>query len=296
MRITTALLLFFTVSLEAKEIALTFDDAPAVSTEYFSSLARTKTLIKSLSELNVPPVMIFANPCRGETEEAAIQQLELYRSAGHLVANHTCSHPRLNDVGFDTFTKDTLKADQLLTDLQVGQKFFRFPYLNEGQLELRNQMRVWLKQNGYRHGMVSLDNDDYLVSFKMNEARKLGRKIDYQKIQSIFLDHILGAVEFYDNLAVKTLGSSPKHVLLLHERDATVMFIAPLVNELRKRGWNIISAADAFTDPLYSEEPQNTYANNGIVAQVHFEKTGSKLGFFDFENLEGALNSALNLE
>jgi peptidoglycan-N-acetylglucosamine deacetylase len=288
-------ILFLAHSVHAKEIAFSFDDAPAASTAHFTSEARTKKLIKSLKDLKVPSVMVFANPCLKGDQKAGLQQLKLYRSAGHLLANHTCSHPRFDDVGFEHFVQDTVKADQLLSKLFVGQKFFRYPFLNEGKAELRDRFRSWLKKNGYRNGFVSIDNDDYLVSSKINQAKEQGRKIDYEKVQSIFLDHILGAVEFYDSLAIKTLGYSPKHVLLLHERDATVMFIKPLVKELRKRGWKIISAADAFTDPLYLEEPRNTYANNGIIAQVDFERTGKKAGFWDFEKLEASLNTVLNI-
>jgi hypothetical protein len=61
------------------------------------------------------------------------------------------------------------------------------------------------------------------------------------------------------------------------------------------RGWKIISAAEAFTDPLYFEEPRNTYANNGIIAPVDFEITGKKAGFWDFENLEVSPNTILKL-
>lgn len=289
------LLLLLPFVVQAKEIALSFDDIPAESTQHFDSEERTKVLIAALREMSVPPTMIFANPCK-VSEAVARERLNLYKSAGHLIANHTCSHPRLDDVGFDSFSQDALKGDHLLSDLFVGQKFFRFPFLNEGKLPLRDQMRVWLKANGYRNGMVSVDNDDYLISSKINEAKQQGLKIDYDKVQKIFLEHLMGAVEFYDSLAIQTLGYSPKHIVLLHERDATVMFIKPFVKELRKQGWKIISAADAFLDPLYFHSPQNTYANNGIVAQLHYEKSGNKAGYFVFDSLKAKLDKTLNLK
>ncbi len=70
-------------------------------------------------------------------------------------------------------------------------------------------------------------------------------------MQKLFLEHLIGALNFYDDLAIKTLGYSPKHVMLLHEVDATVMFIDALVKELRSRGWKIISAEDAYNDKMY---------------------------------------------
>ncbi len=60
----------------AKEIALTFDDAPVVSSKHFESSARTDEMIKKLKILNVPEVMIFANPCKDLTN--SIVQLKKY--------------------------------------------------------------------------------------------------------------------------------------------------------------------------------------------------------------------------
>lgn len=286
-------ILIFSLNSFAKEIALTFDDAPVSSSQHFESSARTDELIKKLKILKVPEVMIFANPCK---EKNSISQLKKYVDAGHLIANHTCSHPRLDDVGFSVYSKDAEKADWLLSSLLSGQRFFRFPFLNESKDEkLRDQMRDWLKANNYRSGMVSVDNDDYIFSWAINKAKDNKKKIDYKKVEQLFLDHLLGAVDFYDDLAVKNLGHSPKHVILLHEVDATVMFIDSLVNELRKKGWKIISAKEAYQDKLYLEKPKNTYGNNGIVAQVAFEITGEKNGYNHFDEIKAKLTKILGL-
>lgn len=291
-----SLLLFIYTANASKELALTFDDAPVHSSLHFETNERTRLLIKKLKALNVPPVIIFANPCKQENKTALIQQLKRYRDAGHFIGNHTCSHPRLDDVGFEKYSDDTLKADTILTPLFSGQKFFRYPFLNESKDEtLRNQMRDWLAQHDYRHGMVSLDNDDYLFSSKINEAKKQKKKIDYKKVEALFLEHVVGAAEFYNNLAVKTLGRSPKHVMLLHENDATVLFLESLVETLRKNGWTLISAIDAYRDPIYREKPKNTYANNGIIPQLAFEKTGERVWFPGFEELNQELDRILKL-
>lgn len=289
--------LLISLSAKAKEIALTFDDTPMPTTQHFDTFARTDALIKSLKSLNVPPVMIFANPCKREDLSSVMSQLKKHRNAGNFIGSHTCSHPRLDDVGYAEYVKDTKKADDFLSPLFVGQKFFRFPYLNEGKDEkIRDQVRKWLKENHYRNGMVSVDNDDYIFSFKINQAKEKGKKIDYKKVQKLFIQHLIGAVNFYDDLAVKTVGYSPKHIILLHEMDATVMFIRPLVEELRRQGWKIISAEEAYKDKIYQEEPKNTYANNGIVAQLAMEKTGERIGYNHFDTIKAELNKLLGLE
>jgi hypothetical protein len=183
-----------------------------------------------------------------------------------------------------------------MSSLMGAQKFFRYPYLNEGKDEkLRNQMRDWLQANKYRNGYVSIDNDDYIFSFVINQAKEKGKKIDYKKVEDLFLKHITGAAAYYDDLAIKTIGRSPKHVILLHEMDATVMFIKPLVKELRRQGWTIISAEEAYKDKMYLESPKNTYANNGFIAQLANEKTGGNIGYKVFDEIKAELKKITGL-
>lgn len=294
----TLLILFTTTIASAKEIALTFDDAPVSSTVYFETHERTNELIKKLKALNVPPVIIFANPCKRDDANSIIEQLKAYTTAGHIIGNHTCSHPRFDKVSFDAYVEDILKADKILSSLYSVQKYFRYPFLNEGTDEsVRNQMRDWLSRNNYRNGLVSIDNDDTIVTDRIIKAKEQGKKIDHKKVEKLFLKHILSAAEFYEKLAVKNLGYSPKHVLLLHEIDGTVLYIDSLVKELRKNGWKIISAKEAYEDPLYLKNPKNTYAGNGIIAQMVYEKSGQKpkIGYYKWDELEKDLDKLLGL-
>lgn len=291
------LALFLATSpLAAKEVAFTFDDVPFPSTLHYESNQRTEELIRKLVSLELPPSLIFANPCNGSNESSALKQLGKYRDAGHLIGNHTCDHPRFDQVGFAAFSENARRADTLLADLFEGQKFFRFPFLNEGsKTDGRNQMREWLKQNNYRNGMVSADNEDQFFSAQVNLAKKLGKKIDYSKVKQLFIDHILSSLECDDQLAINTLGRSPKHVMLLHERDMTVMFFEELTSEIKKRGWRIIDVTEAYQDPMYLEQPENTFSGYGIVSQLAYEKTGVKTVCYDFGKLKSELNAALGL-
>jgi len=284
---------------QAKEIALTFDDAPMSSSSHFSSEERTETLIKKLREAKAPAAMVFANPCKRDDYKSLLAQLRKYRDAGHLIGNHTCNHPRFDKVGFKDFSEDAKKADELLQPLFLNQKYFRFPFLNEGkQPAARDQMRTWLEENNYRNGYVSVDNDDTELTAKLNEAKKLGKKIDYPAAEKLFVKHILTAANFYDDVATKLIGRSPKHVLLLHEIDGTVLYIDAVIRELRKDGWTIISADEAYKDPIYSEKPKNTDSGNGLIAQMYFEKHGASLvkGYYDWGQMTADLDRILGLE
>ena len=259
------LIFSLSISLHAKEIAFSFDDAPVSSSYHYETNERSHALIHKLKALNINQAIVFANPCKRKNIKSVIAQLKSYVDDGHLIGNHTCSHIRLDDVGFNRFTLDSNKGDLLLSPLFQGQKFFRFPFLNEGtDLALRDKVRSWLNSHQYKNGFVSIDTDDYIFSFKINQAKAKRKKIDYNKVKSLFVNHVIGAANFYDDLAIKTIGYSPKHVILLHEMDATVLFIDSLVNELKKQGWKVIGISEAYQDKLYNEHPLNLYAKKII--------------------------------
>lgn len=291
------LLLFFTISAQAKEIALTFDDAPGDATLHFQPKDRTNRLLAELKKANVPPVIIFANPCNGDGPALNQVQLKKFKNAGHIIGNHTCTHPRFDEVDLEKFIADTARAEALLGSLMSSQKYFRYPFFNEGKdVEARDKFRVWLNSHAYQNVSSSLENEDTLFSNRINEAKKQNKKIDYDKVKELFLKHIVDGVEFYDRLAVETLGRSPKHIILLHDKDATVLFIADLIKELRKRGWTLIDAAEAAKDPLYLMQPKNVMSTYGILAQVAYEKNGAFEPYYNFTQMKKELNAVLGLE
>ena len=296
MKFIIALLLIVSVA-HSKQIALTFDDAPGDTTLHFNPEQRTDELIRKLKVLKVPPVLIFANPCNGNGATSNFAQLKKFKEAGHIIGNHTCTHPRFDDVGPDKFIADTVKAEVILGDLMPKPKYFRYPFFNEGKsVAARDQFITWLEKNEYQNVSSSLENEDPTFSGRINEAKRQNKKIDYEKIKVLFLKHIIDGVEFYDKLAIDTLGRSPKHIILLHDKDATVLFIEDFVHELKNRGWTFISASEAAKDPLYSMKPKNVVSSYGILAQVAYEKNGSFKPYYDFDKLQRDLNSALGLK
>lgn len=50
-----------------------------------------------------------------------------------------------------------------------------------------------MKQNHYRNEMISVDHDDYIFSFKINQAKRLRKKIYYAKVKSLLLNHLMEA-------------------------------------------------------------------------------------------------------
>src|SRR5690606_8524944 len=99
-----------------------------------------------------------------------------------------------------------------------------------------------------------------------------GRALDYSQASRFYVETLYQAIDFYDQLAVKAIGRSPKHILLLHENDAAALFIGDLVNFLRKNGWTIISPQEDYQNPIAAEFPAVHCQHQGRKAAIAHAK------------------------
>ena len=264
----------------AQEIALTFDDAPTGHSEFQSGAARTTELIKKLREVNVSQVAFFVVTSR--VDSMGKLRLKRYAEAGHIIANHTHSHARIDRIGIDNYIDDIFKADAILRSLPGFKPWLRFPYLDEGRtLAHRDALRKALTENGYFNGYVTVDNYDWYLNRLFRTAVAEKKEINWDKLRSLYIDHLWKSIQFYDRLARETLGRSPKHVLLLHENDLAALFITDLVQFIRGKGWTIISPVEAYRDPIATAIPNVLLNNQGRVAALAREK-----GYSDRLSLE----------
>ncbi|MEM9183127.1 MAG: polysaccharide deacetylase family protein [Pseudomonadota bacterium] len=251
-----------------REIALTFDDAPRPDGVMFTGSERTRELIKALREANVTGAMFFANSDKLD-KPAAVVRLRQYAEAGHDIANHSHSHPSANRVTPEVFLADVAEAHQVLSRLPSYVPLFRYPYLHEGRpRERRDAIVEGLKELGLSNGYVTIDNYDWYLEALLGEQRRLGITFDRDAWREVYLSVLMQGIEFYDRIAVETLGRSPRHVLLLHENDLAALFIGDLVKALREAGWRIIPAMQAYEDPIAAEQPDTLFLGQGRVAAL----------------------------
>jgi hypothetical protein len=122
-------------------------------------------------------------------------------------------------------------------------------------------------QNGY----VTIDTYDWSLDRLVQKAKAAGVQFNIDDLRDLYVDVIVTSTEFYDAMARKTLGRSPHHVLLLHENDLAALFVGDLVRELKKRGFRIIPATEAFRDPIAAREPDTLYLGQGRIAALAHE-------------------------
>lgn len=270
MRLIAALLVaaIWAGGAEARDLALSFDDAPRPGSAIFSGSERQARLIAGLRRAGVEQAAFFANT-RDRLDGAGRARIYAYGIAGHVIANHSASHPHLRDLSAEAFLDDVQEADTALNIFPGFRPWFRFPYLDEGDTAAkRDAVREGLERLGYAQGYVTIDTYDWYIDQLANNAAQRGEMLNMEELKSLYLEAIVASADFYDDLAVAHLGRSPRHVLLLHENDLAALFITDLVAALRNDGWIIVSADVAYADPIAQTMPDTMFLNQGRVAAL----------------------------
>jgi len=255
----------------AGEISLSFDDAPRKSS-YFSGSMRSKKLAAGLAKANIARVAFFINTKKMNSE--GLDRVRYYSSKGHLLGNHSHSHPDLNKVDLYDYIKDIRKAHELLKPIKGFGHWFRFPYLREGNtIEKRDRVREDLARLGYQNAYVTVNNYDWYMDILFQKAINAGKKINFDNLKKVYIKVLVESVKFYDNMAKSVLKRSPRHILLLHENDLAAMFISELADALRKIRWNIVSPEKSYKDDISTYKTSNLFNfNPGRIGEIAKDK------------------------
>ena len=254
-----------------KRIALTFDDVPRFPGATYTPAERTVALIAALERAGVEQAAFFVTTANLDQPFGAggEDRITAYVAAGHVIANHSHTHRHLREMAPADYVADLDRAADWLRGRPGLRPWYRYPYLDEGEdVVRRDALRAALRERGLINGYVTVDLWDWWFDDRVNEAAAQGQAIDRDALRDIFVRSIVEASNFADALAVRTLGRSPAHVLLLHESDTTTQYIDEAVAALRADGWEIVTADEAFADPIAAIEPDTLMLGGGRIAAI----------------------------
>ena len=250
---------------ETPEIAITMDDfnffgaSPAVAEQ------RNRTLLGALrahKDLKIAAFICGKN-IDSEMGKTLVRQ---WGDAGHLICNHTYSHWFYPNRTFEEFAQDTLRVEPLIKDMPGFTRRFRFPALKEGDtLERRDKMRAFLKAHGYSMGYVTVDASDWYIDQRLRARLAQNPQSDVSGYKQYYLDHLFDRATFYDGLSRKVLGRSVRHTLLIHHSVLNELFLADVLDMFTSKGWKLIDAERAFSDPVFSAMPNILPAGESII-------------------------------
>lgn len=246
------------------EISITMDDVnwPAIP-EPFAARAN-RTLLDALASAKIRAALFAVGKNVDNQTGRAI--LGSWMEAGHSVGSHTYSHRSYHTMPFADFSADAAHGEEMVKPYSRGPGLFRFPALKEGDTALkRDQMRGFLRDRGLRNGQVTVDASDWYYDQRLRERLAREPGFDVARFRQPYLDHLFDRATYYDGLARKVLGRSPKHTLLVHYNLINVLFLGDAMELFRRKGWRWISASDAFQDPVFSREPETVPAGESLI-------------------------------
>jgi peptidoglycan/xylan/chitin deacetylase (PgdA/CDA1 family) len=253
-----------TASAEKPRVAITLDDFNIFDVPSLTGEARNEAILDALGRHKLRAVMFVAAKFVADADKMRL--LRRWDERGHLIGNHSYSHFWYPNKTLDEFTRDVLRAEEVLKVLPRYRKLFRFPYLKEGETpEQRDGMRAFLKSHGYRNGHVTIDASDWYVDERLRARLKKDPKADVAPYRDFYLSHIRARALYYDDLALKVLGRRVRHTLLLHHNVLNGMFLGDVLDMFKREGWQLLDADDAYADPVFKMEPQTAPAGESLV-------------------------------
>lgn len=248
----------------AQSVAVTIDNPNTYKKPLISDKARDKSILGTLKKHHVKAILFV----QGEQVDNAPGRalLQRWQDEGHWLGNHTYSHLSLNDTPEHELEGDTLRNEMLLSHYENFHKIFRFPFLKEGDTEKkRDEFRLFLAANDYKNGSVTIDTSDWYISDRLEERLAKNPAADIRPYEKYYLKHVFARAQYYDKLARKVLGRSPKHVLLLHHNLLNALFLDDLLTMFEQKGWKIIDANVAYDDPVYQLTPETIPAGESLI-------------------------------
>ena len=267
-------IILLAVPVWAAEISFTVDDPHVDQTPLFQPLERNERILEAFDRFKIKGALFVCGKRVNNVEGKAL--LQSWDDRGHLIGNHTQSHRNFHDIPLDAFQQDILDVEPMIVHLNNFAKLFRFPFLKEGDtIERRDEMRSFLKEKGYRNGHVTIDASDWYVSNRMEAFLKKNPKADARDLdeyRKFYLDHMWQRTQYYDDLAKKIVGRDIKHTILIHHNLLNALFLRDLMKMFEDKGWKLISAKDAYLDPVFNYEPNVQPAGESLIYAMAKER------------------------
>ena len=243
-----------TIAITQPTISFTFDDGSTSDWGQYDSEEWNQMILTSLSRAGVTAA--FFVKTGDKNSQNGKKLLDSWDREGHLIANHTVTHPNFNweNVYAQEFENELLKADALIKGYDNYVRLFRFPYLKEGNTpEKVDSIRQILQSHDYRHGHVTIDASDWYIDSRLRKRLRQNPEANLDGFRDFYLQHLFDRASYYEKLAYELTGRHIAHTLLLHHNLSSALFLEDLIEHFQSKGWRVISAKDAFTDPIFQE-------------------------------------------
>jgi peptidoglycan/xylan/chitin deacetylase (PgdA/CDA1 family) len=258
--VLASLALLFARGVYAEDVALTFDDLPALSlTHSFAYWDTTTIVLLDGLRRNWLPATGFVNESKLEGDDKALRiaLLAHWRDAGMDLGNHGYAHLSLNRTPLDAYIADVaqggVETAKLLAKHGRALRWFRYPYLETGlTTDTRRAFESWLSVHGYRVAPVTMENSDWMFAIPYDDAVLHSDAAGAARIKKAYLDYTEKVVPWYRAAALQLLDRRPAFVFLLHATRLNADSIDALSAILKRNDLTPVSLDRAMADPAYA--------------------------------------------
>ncbi len=248
-------LFFFSLALcsslswaQGREIAITIDDLPLVASRMNNpanqqrSTDRFTSIVQTFIEYKVPATGFVIAGAIAKGQWAFLEQ---FRDAGLMLGNHTYSHYNLNTMSAEKYIADIARADKILAPILSSPKYFRYPYLAEGNRKTKAKVLDYLNTHHYIVAPVTIDSKDFAFNEGIYKVPYRTREQYIQKLKPKYLAYI-----WKQTLrAEKRSPNESKQILLIHANLLNSYLLGDILEMYQKNGYKFISLTEALKNP-----------------------------------------------
>ena len=245
MRLAALLIAAFSAWAQERTVAITVDDLP-----YSAKML-------AVFEARHIPVTGFVIQKRADAlGDAGTRILEDWIHHGFDLANHSYSHPDINQLSVEEIEQEIIRGETVIRPLmqKAGKKltYFRFPMNHTGDTkEKHDAIAAFLAGRGYKVATCTIDNSDYI--FNNAYVKMLAKKDDAAaaRLRSEYLAYTGTEIDYYSRLNRQVLGYEPPHVMLLHDNQLNSEMIEQVLQLFEDRHYRFVTLDTAQSDAAY---------------------------------------------
>ncbi len=231
-----------------REIALTIDDLPFVGANNSTTRSikrsndRIQAIIQTLIDHKIPATGFIIG-------EALVKQqlplLEEFHANGFALGNHTYTHKNLNHLSADVYIEDIDKADKKLASIMTTPKYFRYPYLAEGNGEKKQVVHEYLSNHNYVIAPVTIDSKDYNFNAQLLSVPWQRREAALKSIKARYLAYIWNQTLKAEARSARNPEHARKQILLVHANLLNSHLLGDVIDMYQKNSYVFIPLSEA---------------------------------------------------
>jgi peptidoglycan-N-acetylglucosamine deacetylase len=253
----------------SRPILITVDDLPVAGGRLHADAADreriTRDLLAALARHRIHAVALVIQGNVGGAPDEAL--LDLWLAGGHELGSHSWSHLDYTRADSATYLADVAKGlaglDAFLGPRGGKTRFFRFPYLDEGDtIEKLAAARRALEAAGVRNLSVTIDDQDWSFEAPFVAAARAGDGKARKAVIADYLAALRLAVRHHEEHGDDLFGRTTPQILLLHANAVGAVAWDDLFGWLESTGHRFATADEVLADPVFSE-PHQFVARSG---------------------------------